>query len=144
MKISEREKARKRGQRIRNGLNLCLILAGVLTVFFFMSYMQREYSVRRSNQDAQVALDTVIETLDTNTEKVAALRERYHTDNQTVLDDVYILLEGRQGEEMLTADAEARSASIARLSRVVTGSGYLFVIDSQGRVVVAPDVTAIG
>ena len=144
MKTADHDKVRNKNQRLRNWINLCFILAGLLVVFVFMSYMQRQYSIIKANQAAASALDTVIGTLDANTEKVTALQERYHADNQAVLDDIFILLEGRQGEELLTATTAERSASLSRLSAVTGPSSFLFVIDGNGRVVAAPEESAIG
>ena len=131
-------------QKLRILFNVALIVLGLVSVLGFMSYMQNQYSVIKANQTASAALDAVIQTLDENTEKVDALRTRYHGDNRAVLHDIeYLMMTDHYGD-LLRSDPEVRTQTMDRLSRTVGQAGYLFVIDKTGRVVAAPKLEAIG
>lgn len=100
--------------------------------------------MRTANHSSGAALDAIVETLNTNTEKVNVLCERYHTDNRTVLTDMAYLLQSPRYTAALHVDDEQRSQIMARLSQAIGTSGHLFVIDKQGSIVVAPEQSAIG
>ncbi|MCQ2437508.1 MAG: mechanosensitive ion channel, partial [Clostridia bacterium] len=131
-------------QKIRNLINISLILLGLIAILVFMSHMQRQYSVRKANQASAAALDQVIETLDSNTEKVDSLRSRYHQDNQSILEDMAYLLSTPHYSSLAYSSVQERCAVMERLSRAVSENGYLVVIDNNGVVLIAPEVDAVG
>lgn len=139
----KKKQARKGKQWLRSIINLALIVIGLVAVVSFMAYMQRQYSVMKADQTSNAALDAVVETLDGNTQKVEALRDRYHADNQAILNDMAYLLRNDRYEALQTTTDEERTATMQRLSRTVGENGYLFVIRRDGTVVMAPQADAL-
>ncbi|MCQ2427709.1 MAG: hypothetical protein MJ137_04825, partial [Clostridia bacterium] len=129
---------------IRALINLSFIVLGLIAVFSFMAYMQHEYSVRKSNQTAAAALDTIIETLGSNSEKIEALRERYHSDNRTVLNDISTLMKSEHYISLSTVGTAERCSVMKQLSAAVGDSGFLVVIDKDGTILMSPEESAIG
>jgi len=140
----ERTKKHSSAVTIRNLINLGLIIAGLVAVVSFMTKMQHDYSVAKSNQSATAALDTVIDTLTSNSEKIETLRSRYHSDNRAVLNDISALMKSEHYASLTTATTEERCAVMEQLSRAVGDSGYLFVIDGDGNILLSPEEAAIG
>lgn len=140
LKPKARQSAEKiqRSQYIRNLFNLLLVLLGLVIVVQFMSYMQRQYSTIKANQTADNALTAIVETLDENTQKVNALTQRYHMDNQSVLSDIAYLLQTEHYAGLAQMTADEQAGIMSTLSATVGESGALFVIDRSGQILVAP------
>lgn len=96
----------KKRIRTRTLINLFIILVGLMGVISFMGYMQRRYSMAKTEQTFTAALDTITQTLDANTQRVEALRQQYHDDNRAVLTDIAMLLKSDRYLSLLTAANE--------------------------------------
>ncbi|MCQ2433577.1 MAG: hypothetical protein MJ175_13320, partial [Clostridia bacterium] len=125
-------------------INLSMIILGILFVFSFVGYMQKRYSEMKNAKTSANALSSIIDTMDDNTEKVRLLTERYHFDNNSILEDIATLL-GRGSYSGLYAETpEERCHAMEKLSNAVGGDGYIFVIDKDGNVVLTPSMNFIG
>ncbi len=125
-------------------LNTLIMFAGLTFVIMFVQHMQQRYSEMKTEKSASVAISSIVETMDENTEKVEMLIERYHQDNNMILNDIAILLDTGKYRSLTEATVDERCSVMQELSNALKGEGSLFVTDNDGTVVLSPRRAYLG
>ncbi len=138
MNMKDSEKIRRKQLINKRIFNSSVMIIGLALILLFTSYMQRRYSELKYIKASQNAMDTIVRTMDENTEKVNLLIERYHKDNQAIVDDFVTLFKTGRYHLLYSANSEKRCEVMGVLSKAIEDKGYLFVIDGQGNVILTP------
>lgn len=120
--------------------NLILIVAGTMLIGFLLRSMQTRASMQRQNENSQQALTEALGTLERNEQSARELETIYHQGNQQILDDIELVLADGLSDAMVTADENIRS-DIMKEAANRAGADYLFVMDTQGHIVLSPDAS---
>ena len=118
--------------------NVILIVLGALLIGALLRRMQTQASIRRQNENSQLALNEALTTLQRNEDSAEGLEEIYHQGSQQILNDIELVLSGGLSEAMVTTDDDIR-AQIMQEAAERAGVDYLFVLARDGRIMISPD-----
>ncbi|MDO4197566.1 MAG: mechanosensitive ion channel [Erysipelotrichaceae bacterium] len=119
-------------------VDFALIIAGMLIMYGILSNMQYQSTMNQQKTACEEVLDTVVATLEDNSQEEAQLVEIYNQNHQQTLTDIKYLLTDGLMDDLVNKTNEERTAEWSSLIERA-GVQYLFVIDSKGVMMITPD-----
>ncbi|MBR2801930.1 MAG: mechanosensitive ion channel [Erysipelotrichaceae bacterium] len=124
-------------------VNILLILIGAFLIAVLLRNMQVESAMRKQRENGNLALDEAISILKDNEDSAIELTQIFHEGNQRVLDDVEKVLNGGLLDSMVESDDELRAEILGNVTSRA-GLDYLFIMGSNGRIIVSSDRSLFG
>lgn len=135
---------------IKVAVNTLLIVLGAVLIAMFLRNMQRQVALNKQKESSLLSLTEAISTLEENERDANDLAGIFHDSNQDLLNNLKEVMTGGLFNTLVAEDRQSRSRIFAELSERANAE-YLFVLDSDGKVILAPkekyrgtDLTGLG
>lgn len=119
------------------------IALGAIIVFLILQIMQQLAIQTKIKNESMQVLNQVSDTLETNRSDMEKLKSVYHELNRSTASDLGEVMDNGLFRQIKAADSEGRAEL---MSDIVDRSEipYLFIMNSKGRTIAAPDSKDIG
>ncbi|MBR3053581.1 MAG: mechanosensitive ion channel family protein [Firmicutes bacterium] len=124
-------------------VNFFLMILGAVLITVFLRGMQGQAAIQKQKENSERALSDAVTILSQNNIDSTELSYMFHDGNQDMLDDLSEMFKSGLFDYLINADADSRAQVFAD---VVSRSGvdYLFSMDNDGNILIAPNRDFIG
>ena len=123
--------------------NIVLILLGIALIGTFLSDVQTKAALNKQQKSNELALSEVASIISENKENSQMLTDIYHEGNWKTLNDIERLFTNGFYEQIVHNDHTVTSQIFSQLSSPLDIT-YLYLLDTNGKVVMAPDPAIYG
>ena len=124
-------------------VNLVLMILGAVLIGTYLTHVQSRAGEEKQRTNNQLALTEAVSLLEKNDQSTAELTQIYHDGNWKILDDIELLFSSGLIDKVMQSEGNVRSEMFDTLA-TPAGISYLYLLDTDGRVVVSPDLTLEG